>query len=234
MRGGFVRDHGSHTFKAGLVLEQAVSTGLTHLGVEHRRTEHRGPEDVHDHLDFIVWPGGGRPTLEIQITLRPKHRTKVFAFAYRALTTATRGVRLYIEVVGSHRRCADLVAVGHRVAEAIKLIALRFRDFGAARLLGLRIHAMTAKIEKFDLIDLCGHKLMRLVRAWWEEQQRLKEERKAAQRAAFRECLLAPKPAPFWHGFLQPAVNLVRAQLAPTRASPSIDTRPHFMPRRLC
>lgn len=224
----------SHTFKAGLMLEQAVSDGLAQFGIAHRRTEHRGSEDVEDQLDLIVSPGGGRPDLEIQLTLRPKQQTKIFRFAYRALTTATRGVRLYIEVVGSHRRCADLAQVGRRVAEAIKLIMRRFRDFGEAMLLGLRIHANSEKLEKFDIIGFCGRELMNLVQEWREEQLRLHEERLAAQRTALRERLTAPRPLPFWHGFLKPAVNLVRAHLVPTKASPSIDIRPHFMPRRFC
>lgn len=229
-----MRGQAESRFKAGLVLEQAVSNGLTQLRIDHRRTKHRGPEDVHDHLDIVVSPGGGRDNLEIQLTLRPKHRIKIFDFAYRALTTINRGVRLYIEVVGSHRHSADLVSVGQRVAKAIKLIMQRFRDFGSAGLLGLRIHAVTAKIEKFDLIEFCGRKLMRLVEVWQEEQRRLHEERLVAQQAAFHERLLAPKPVPFWHGLIQPAVDLARTHLAPTRLSPSIDIRPHFMPRRFC
>lgn len=229
-----MRGHGSNPFKAGLVLEQAVSDGLAQLGVEHRRTPHRGVEDVRDGLDFIVWPAGGRQALEIQLTLRPKHVTKIFGFAYRALTTATRGIRLYIEVVGSHRRSADLAAIGRRVAEAIKTVIHRFRDFGSARLLGLRIHANNSKIEKFDLIEVCGYKLVQLVEAWQEERRRLHEERLVAERRAIREHLLAPKPQPFWRGFLQPVVDLARARLTSARSSPPIDPRPHFMPRRFC
>lgn len=229
-----MRDRGSSTFKAGLALEEAVSDGLTQLGIDHHRTPHRGEEDVHDLIDLVVTPGNGRPNLEIQLTLQPKMFSKIFRFAFRALTTAARGVRLYIEVVGSHRRCADLARVGRRVAEAIKTIALRFRDFGSAMLLGLRIHARSKKIEKFDLVDFCGRKLLELVQTWKDEQRRLQEERRAALQAAFRERLVAPKPLPFWHGFLKPAVNLISAHLAPTRASPSINPRPHFMPRRLC
>lgn len=229
-----MRDRGSSAFKAGLVLEQAVSDGLEELGIQHRRTPYRGHEDVEDQLDLIVSSGGGRPDLEIQLTLRPKHLSKIFRFAFRALTTAARGIRLYIEVVGSHRRSADLAAVGRRVARAIKLIMRRFRDFGTAKLLGLRIHAKTAKIEKFDLIDLCGRKLLELVQTWKDEQRRLHEERLAAQRTAVRERLAAPKPPPFWNGFLQSAIDLVRTHLAPTKSSPQLDTRPHFMPRRLC
>lgn len=216
------------------MLEQAVSDGLAELRIDHRRTKHRGPEDVHDFLDLIISPGGGHPDLEIQLTLRPKHQIKIFNFAYRALTTATRGIRLYIEVVGSHRRSADLAEVGRRVAQAIKLVMRRFRDFGEAMLLGLRIHANTGKIEKFNLIEFCGRKLLTLVHAWRDEQQRLQEERRATLQAAFRERLLAPKPAPFWRGFLQPVLESARAHFAPTRPSPSIDIRPHFMPRRLC
>lgn len=229
-----MREQTKSKFKAGLVLEQAVSDGLAQLGIDHRRTQHFGPEDVHDHLDLIVFHGGRRPDLEMQLTLRPKHRAKIFDFTFRALTTATRGIRLYIEVVGSHRRSANLAQVGRRVAQAISLIMRRFRDFGSAMLLGLRIHANSEKIEKFDLIDFCGRKLMRLVDTWREEQRRHHEEHLAAQRAAFRERMLAPKPLPFWHGFLQPAVDLIRSHLVPTRASPSVDIRPHFMPRRFC
>ncbi|MEK7619826.1 MAG: hypothetical protein AAB413_01140 [Patescibacteria group bacterium] len=231
---GLVSDRGSRTYKAGLVLEQAVSDGLTELGVDHRRTPHRGHEDIEDLLDLIVSPGGGRPDLGIQLTLRPKHRTKIFAFALRSLTTVTRGIRLYVEVIGSHRRNADLVAVGRRVAEAIKAIVRRFRDFGAENLLGVRVHAITAKIEKFDIINFCGHRLLELVEAWKDDQRRLHEKRLAAQRAALRERLAAPKPLPFWHDFFHLAVDLARVCIAPTRPSPAIDLRPHFMPRRLC
>lgn len=230
--GGPVRYSGNSTFKAGLVLEQAVSDGLAQLGIEHRRTEHSGKEDVLERVDLIVSPVGGRRPLEIQITLRAKNYGKIFGFARRALTTTTRGIRLYIEVVGLHRRSADLKAVGYRVAEAIRVIVRQFRDFGVWNLLGVRIHAFTAKIEKFDLIDFCGHKLIRLVEAWWEERRRIDQERRAAEQAAIKERLSAPKPPPFWRALIQPTIT--RAYMGPTRPSPQFDTRAYFMPRRFC
>ncbi|MBI4435664.1 hypothetical protein HY630_03260 [Candidatus Uhrbacteria bacterium] len=225
--------HRSRPYKAGLVLEEAVSDGLTTLGILHRRTPHRGREDVFDHLDFIVVNGGGRPPLEIQLTLRPKHHNKIFTYAHRALTTATRGIRLYIEVVGAHRHCADLAAIGKRVAEAIKTISRRFRDFGKDNLLGVRIHAVTGKIEKFDLVAFCGHKLIRLVEAWQEERRLAQEERRAAARRALKERSLARKTAPFWR-ILHGTLVSMGLDVASTRFTPHIDTRNFFMPRRLC
>lgn len=221
-------------FKAGLVLEKAVAESLAELDIPHRRTVYRGREDVHDRLDFVLMPGGGRPNLEVQLTLRPKHHRKIFTFAHRALTTVTRGVRLYVEVVGSHRRAADLTEVGRKVATALTTIAERFLDFGPANLLGVRIHALTGKIEKFDLAGFCGSKLVDLAQEWREQQRRLREERLEAQRAAFRERMLAPRPLPFWQGILEPAVELLHAHLVPTKPSPPINTRHYFVPRRHC
>lgn len=232
--GGFVKDQVSSTFKAGLVLEQAVSTALTRLGIQHRRTEHSGTEDVLDKLDFIVSSGGGRPDLEIQLTLKPKAFDKILDFAYRALTTTTRGIRLYIEVVGSHHRCADLTQVGQRVAQAIKLVVRRFRDFGSEGLLGLRIHTRSEKIEKFDLITFCGRRLLELMNVWQKEQEEQEKERLTAQQAATTEYLSSRRCLPFWHSIINPTVHFAMRYIEPRYSRPNVNTRSHFMPRRLC
>ena len=223
-----MRDHRKRVFKAGLKLEEAVSDGLDALGIPHRRTPHYGREDVCDQLDFVVGRGGGRSSLEIQLTLKSKSGPKLRAFAYRALTTATRGIRLYVEVVGSHRR-ADLTVVGRRVAEAIKLIVRRFRDYGVYNLLGVRIHAVTAKIEKFDLLEFCGAHLLRLVEQWREERR---QERARATQS--RQTARASRPPPFWRTLgnaLAPTTN--PRPISPWRP-PHADTRSLFVPRRHC
>lgn len=239
-----VRDRDSRSskgFKAGLVLEQAVSEALDDMGIPHRRTQHRGKEDAFDQLDFIIPSGSGRD-LEIQLTLRPKNRPKIFAFARRALTTISRGIRLYVEVVGSHRRAADLSAVGHRVAQAIKTIARRFRNFGSANLLGVRVHAMTGKIEKFDLVEFCGHRLLQLVESWCEERRLAREHEERAAQERHQEAIRAMKERltrtpPFWRNILN-GLNGVPHLLGNhpriPRPSPHINTRHLFMPRRLC
>ena len=221
-------------FKAGVRLEETVSASLNELGIIHRRTQPFGMEDVRDGLDFIVMPEGGRSGFEIQLTLRPKHYGKILRFASRALATTTRGVRLYVEVVASHHRSADLVAVGHRVAMAIREVIRRFRDFGEFNLLGVRIHAVTAKIEKFDLVGFCGRTLIQLASAWREGQRRLQDERRMRRVAALRERQKTPKPPPFWQTLIRPTIVLLRTHLDPTRPSPSIDIRPFFLPRRFC
>jgi hypothetical protein len=221
----------SESFKAGLVLESAVSDHLGKLGIAHRRTKQWGKEDVQDRLDLIVTPGGGKPAFEIQLTLRPKQRIKIYDFAHRSLTTAMRGIRLYIEVVGSHRRSADLIAVGRRVAESIQTIVYRFRDFGSANLMGVRIHAMTAKIEKFDLIDFCGRKLKHLIQVWQEQRRLFEERRREAAQQSRREHSLLPRVPAFWRTILDLPSPQIHA-LFPVKISPHIDTRPFFMPRR--
>lgn len=220
-----MRERGSRPFKAGLVLEEAVSRGLDELWIRHRRTQQWGKEDVRDCLDLIITPGGGRPDIEIQLTLRPKHRDKIFRFAYRALTTGRRGIRLYIEVVAAHRRSADLGVVGRHVAEAIKLVVRRFRDFGSERILGLRIHAATSKIEKFDLVEFCGSRLMRLVEEW-REARRI--EREAARESA------TSRRQPFWHAIRRALSRPTRERVSPHWHEPFHDSRAHFVPRRFC
>lgn len=219
-----MRERSSRTFKAGLMLEEAVCDGLAFLGVRHRRTEHRGKEDVQDRLDIIVYPAGGRRPLEIQLTLQPKKYPKLFAFALTSLTSARRGIRLYVEVVGAQRH-ADLRAVGRRVAQAIKLIMRRFRDFGAHDLLGVRIHAVTAKIEKFDLIDFCGSRLMRLVEEW-RDARRLERE-------AARESAMSRRP-PFWRAIAQALRRPTDERAQPYWHVPNTNSRAHFVPRRFC
>lgn len=221
----------SESFKAGLVLESAVSDHLGELGIVHRRTKQWGKEDVLDRLDLIVTPGGGKLQFEIQLTLRPKQRIKIYDFAHRSLTTAMRGIRLYIEVVGSHRRTADLAAIGRRVAQAIRTIIHRFRDFGSANLLGLRIHAMSAKIEKFDLIEFCGRKLRHLIDVWQKQHRQLEGRRREAAQEARREHSLLPKIPAFWRTILDLSSSQIHTPF-PIKASPHIDTRPFFMPRR--
>ncbi|TAL49715.1 hypothetical protein EPN81_04985 [Patescibacteria group bacterium] len=221
-------------FKAGIVLESAVCDALTQLGVPHRRTPRLGKEDTFDQLDLVVFPGGGRLPIEIQLTLQPKKYNKLFRFAYRALTSTMRGIRLYIEVVGSHRHAANLGMVGRRVAEAIKLIVQRFRDFGSKNLLGVRIHALSGKIEKFDLIEFCGHKLVKLVEAWWEQYRLTQEAKRAAAIQTARQHCLKPKPPPFWRAVLRDPIAFLGTRAVSGRPSHHINNRTFFMPRRFC
>ena len=172
-------------FKAGLILEEAVSRGLTDLGIAHRRTKRYGREDIREKIDLVVYPSQGRLPIEIQITLFAKNFWKIHDFAFRALTTMKRrGVRLYMEVVGSHHK-ADLVKIGRRVARAIREIIERFRDFGVYNLLGVRVNAITRKIEKFDLFDVCGNKLRISLRKWREERA---QARRDAHKARVQEA----------------------------------------------
>ncbi|KKR04343.1 MAG: hypothetical protein UT30_C0009G0053 [Candidatus Uhrbacteria bacterium GW2011_GWF2_39_13] len=152
--------------QAGLLLEEIVSKALTKLGVRHRRTEHNGLEDTCDQIDLIVYPDNGRAPLEIQLTLRLKNIPKLFSFALKALTTPVRGIRLYMEVV---RNKQSLKITGATAARAIVFILNRFRNFGPYNLLGVRVHPSGTKIEKFDLVAICGKRLIELVRAWHKE-----------------------------------------------------------------
>lgn len=230
--------HRGGSFKAGLELERAVSRGLNDLGVVHRQTEHRGEEDVHDGLDFIIPRGRGQKPLEIQLTLQAKRLSKLFRFALKALTnTGGRGIRLYIEVVSSHRRSANLDLVGRRVAEAIKLISRRFRDFGEFNLLGVRIHALTAKIEKFDLLEVCGHSLMRVVEAWREARQREYETQEAERLARIAQArahvMRKRDENTFWRTILNRNTHRSVPVFSGAK-TPNLNLRALFMPRRYC
>jgi hypothetical protein len=187
-----------------------------------------GKEDVEDRIDLIVPSFGGRRALEFQITLRAKQPRKIYAFALRALTTRARGVRVYLEVVGArHKDAISLIA--QRVARAIQTIARRFRDFGEHNLLGVRVSAKSAEIEKFDLVSLCGRRLLEAVKRFWEQ---VEEQRKAAAEVA---ALRAHRS--------RQTISLLALCLLPLRARHErpqfqarhyADTRAHFMPRRHC
>ncbi len=211
-------------YKAGLMLESAVSRALTDIGIAHRRTQHLGKEDVLDRVDMVVPASNGRPTIEIQLTLRAKERTKIFAFALRALTTRVRGVRIYLEVVGTRRK-DDIAGIATNVARAIQTIVRRFRDFGEHRLLGVRVNARNAAIEKFDLVSLCGSRLLEAAQRFWEhveEARRISRERMQRDRDVFAHLA-------------QRLLNW-RAYHPPRLAQPSFraDTRALYVPRRHC
>lgn len=165
-------------FQAGLVLEQAVSQGLRDLGIPHRRTEAWGREDVQQSIDLVILPHGGQPSFEIQLTLRAKHEFKRLTFALSALRTRTRGIRLYLEVVGSRRK-DDLALVGKKVAQAIQTIVNRFRNFGPYKLLGVIVNARNGAIHKFDLVQVLGERLRNAARQVLDEI----ESRRDAQSA---------------------------------------------------
>ncbi len=167
-------------FQAGLVLEQAVSRGLRDLGIPHRRTEAWGHEDVHEAIDLIVFSEHGHPSFEIQLTLRAKHELKRLTFALSALRTRARGVRLYLEVVGSRRK-DDLAIVGRKVARAIQTIVNRFRNFGPYNLLGVIVNASNGSIHKFDLVHELGERLRDAARRVLDEITKATQPRTTAE-----------------------------------------------------
>jgi len=169
--------------QAGLLLEEMVSRALTTLGVRHRRTDHNGAEDVYDQIDLIVYPDNGRSPLEIQLTLRLKNIPKLFSFALKALTTPSRGVRIYMEVI---RNKQSLKKTGANVARAIVFILNRFRNFGSHNLLGVRVYPSVAKVEKFDLVTVCGKPLIELVRTWHKEHSTNGKNEKTESKSVLR------------------------------------------------
>jgi hypothetical protein len=204
-------------FKAGLVLEEEVSRSLFALGVPHRRTQNLGKEDVADRVDLVVPSCGGRDTLEFQITLRAKERGKIFAFALKALTTHTRGVRIYLEVVGARRK-DDIARIAEKVARAIRTVVKCFRDFGKHALLGVRVNAKNAAIEKFDPVAFCGRRLLEAVARIG------KITTKRPRRRPIVQCTLLL----FAH-----AHSIVQWRHAAPRPS-YYNPRAHFMPRKFC
>lgn len=214
--------------QAGFILEEEISIGLDELGVKHLKTRRFGERDTKDKVDFIVYTPHGRKNLEIQVTLRAKKINKIFGFAFRALKTAKRGIRLYLEVVGSHRRAANLPIIGRRVAKAIKLIAKRFRNFGPDNLLGVRVHAISAKIEKFDIIKLCGNRLHKALHVW-HESRRKQQERRQLRLKEFFEKKRSEVP---------PWMQLRRYQLPQNQSfrpkQLAVNINPRFVPRRFC
>ncbi len=211
-------------FKAGLILEEEIGRALNAVGIAHRRTLHLGREDVEDRVDLIVPTQDVRRALEFQITLRAKQRTKMSAFALRALITRVRGVRVYLEVVATRRK-DDLARVALNVARAIHTIVRRFRDFGAHRLLGLRVNARTAAIEKFDILKMCGAHLLENAERFWarvEELRRASDERSRRNRETFMHLarLVAHR-----------ANQVPRSERTDVRMA---NARAFFMPRRHC
>ncbi|MBI4438112.1 hypothetical protein HY631_04140 [Candidatus Uhrbacteria bacterium] len=218
-------------FKAGLVLEEAVSHGLNELGIAHRRTAPWGEEDVKEAVDFVIPPQHGRPAFEIQLTLMRKHERKRMDFALAALSKRARGIRVYLEVVASHRR-EDLARVGRRVAQAIQTIVTRLRNFGPYNLLGASVNAKNGAIQKFDLVLELGVRLK-------EAARRLLERIEAAR--ATPQANETPVPILFHLGVCaHKAAELHRAsRCAPPRPPAPIrrhrfPTRRPFLPRRFC
>jgi hypothetical protein len=220
------------SFQAGLVLEKTVSNGLNQLGIDHRRTTHRSREDVQEGLDFIIYPGSGRAPLEVQLTLRAKNYRKIRQFVECSLTTPLRGTRLYIEVVGSHRR-ADLTEIGCRIAQRIALISQRFRDFGPFNLLGIRIHALTGKIIKFDLIKFCHlhtSRLLQLAHQWLLLRAQAAETKRRERRRSLTCTFGRPEP----RRVLSIVYALQMPKSPPNAVRPGISARHFFAPRRFC
>lgn len=207
-------------YRAGLELEAEVSRELDALGIVHRRTQHMGKEDVEDRVDLIVPSSGGRRALEFQITLRAKHARKIYAFALRALTKRARGVRVYLEVVGARHK-DDIALIAKKVARAIATIARRFRDFGEHKLLGVRVNAKNAAIEKFDLVAFCGKRLVETADRFWTRALEIRQA--SARRSAHNHAIMS------FLVFHNPS----RRPMAPSLIFRA-DTRPHFMPRRFC
>lgn len=209
-------------FKAGLELEVEVSRELDSLGIAHRRTQHMGKEDTEDRVDLIIPSSLGRRAMEFQITLRAKHASKIFTFALRALTTRARGVRIYLEVVGARRK-DDIALIATKVARAIQTIARKFRDFGEHLLLGVRVNAKNAAIEKFDLVDFCGNRLLEAADKFWTRVEELRQasERRVAHNHAILSFLVSR------------VVPIPRNHVTPPSVS-RVNTRSHFMPRRFC
>lgn len=208
--------------KAGLRLEELVSEELDRLNVQHRRTEHWGEEDTGQQIDLVVEPAqfSGLPKFEFQLTLRHGVLRKIRAFTLAALTSTTRGIRVYLEVLASKR--TDVRDIARRVAYAIRDIT-RFRAFEDHNLLGIRLKIGRAvrgqKLERFSLMHLVGDWVMEKIK----EQRALARAQRAKQRQHMQErtqarktwqlfpsqkrpspvCRIVP-PAQYWHEYTMP------------------------------
>lgn len=216
-------------FQAGLVLEQAVSQGLRDLGIPHRQTVAWGREDIEEALDFVIPPSAHRPGFEIQLTLRAKHQLKRLNFALSALRTRARGIRLYVEVVGSRRK-DDLVLVGKKVARAIQTIVSRFRNFGPYNLLGVVVNVRNGAIHKFDLVQELGARLKEAARRVLDQIESKREAQSTHDSAGsplIHLGIMALKAA-----HMHTVSHFVHER-RPHRAN-RFPTRRPFLPRRFC
>ena len=212
-------------FQAGLVLEEAVSRGLRELGIVHRRTEAWGTEDVHEAIDFFITAHRGRPAFEVQLTLRPKHEHKRLAFTLAALRTRARGIRLYLEVVGSRRK-DDLVRIGKKVARAIQTVVKHFRNLDPYNLMGVIVNARNGAIEKFDLVRELGSRLTEAARRLLEELAAAREAQATATASPASRLIHLGLEA-----FRRMHTLHLEHQRAPARANRFPTRRPFIPPR---
>jgi hypothetical protein len=191
--------------KAGLKLEELVSEELERLNVCHRRTAHRGDEDVREQIDLVVEPPqfSGLPQLEIQLTLKRGMLRKMRTFALAALSNPNRGVRVYLEIWAS--KWNKVRDIARRVAHAIRDIT-HFRRFEEHKLLGVRLKAGRSvrgqRIERFSILHTVGdwvwdkleeRRLIAIEKARQRAKERLEEQRRWQEHCASQHAPQAPR-----------------------------------------
>ncbi len=134
-----------------IALEREVSARLSRLGVEHALTWNSPGESPH--VDLRVYHSGNpNLDLEVRLTLGTKAPRRLRAFVQDSIRTAVRGIRVYLEVC--HRFLKrEMDRVVERIAQTIREIAHRFRNFGPHRLIGVRVSS-NRRAPAMELIDL--------------------------------------------------------------------------------
>ncbi len=163
-------------FQAGLALEQALSKELDQMGIPHELT--RGKEEnIEERVDLKIFPpphAAHEPTFELQLTLRKGCVRKMRDFVVSALLNNERGIRVYLEIQASKHRAIKYIAT--RVAQGIKTIIHRFKNFGRDNLFGVTLRIGRSRrdppLSRFDLMEIVGERAMKLVTRELEKRRR--------------------------------------------------------------
>ena len=172
-------------FQAGLALEQALSKELEQMGIPHELT--RGKEEnIEERVDLKIFPpphAAHEPTFELQLTLRKGCVRKMRDFVVSALLNNERGIRVYLEIQASKHRAIKYIAT--RVAQGIKTIIHRFKNFGRDNLFGVTLRIGRSRrdppLSRFDLMEIVGERAKKLV-ARELRKRHLKAQRERADR----------------------------------------------------